>query len=108
MSGKKGLAVGLIIGFVIACIGVTTTIIVYDNQIQTKQAEAFDKGFEEGASTDVSADISEKFNTGLMDENKALADQLDGARNKLEALQSRDDLTPQAKDQINLILESLK
>ena len=56
----------------------------------------------------VGIDISGKVNTGLMDENRALAQQIDMIRTGLQALQGRDDLTPQAKDQVSLMLEGLK
>ncbi|MCA8914850.1 MAG: hypothetical protein KDB90_05520 [Planctomycetes bacterium] len=112
MNGRNGLILGLVIGVVLGLVAVLITMHVYSDQLVSRQADAYDKGLKEGLemATDpgVGIDISGKVNTGLMDENRALAQQIDMIRTGLQALQGRDDLTPQAKDQVSLMLEGLK
>ena len=112
MSGTKGLILGLLIGTVIGLVGILVTMHVVSGQVDTRERDAFDRGLKTGLdmATDdsIGIDIGGKVNTGLLDENKVLAGQLDDTRNALQALMARDDLTPQAKDQIELILEGMK
>ncbi|MCB9893635.1 MAG: hypothetical protein H6839_04225 [Planctomycetes bacterium] len=112
MSGRNGLILGLVIGVTVGLVAVLVTMHVLSEQTVTKQASAYDQGLKDGLEMaqdpGVGIDISGKVNTGLMDENRALARQIDAARTGLEALQGRDDLTPQAKDQVALIMEGLK
>jgi len=110
MSGKQGLLIGILIGLGVGLAGVMVTMHLLSEHTVTAQAEAYDRGVEAGMKL-VAADgldISAQLNQGMADENSRLAEKLTGVKTQLQALQSRDDLTPQAKEQIAGIMSGLE
>jgi uncharacterized protein YunC (DUF1805 family) len=110
MSGRNGLIIGALIGIGIGLIAVMATMHLLSNEMVDKQAEAHERGLQEGMKS-VAADgidISDHLNKGMIEENERLANQVRGVKTQLQALQGRDDLTPQAKDQIAGIIDGLE
>ncbi|MCA8918640.1 MAG: hypothetical protein KDB32_06145 [Planctomycetes bacterium] len=106
MMDKQSMVVGVLIGLVFGLIGVLVTFYFTTEGMKTKQAEAYDLGLAEGLKRSGTDGIN--ISSHMLQENQDLHAQLDGLSTQLQALQSRDDLTPQAKEQIAGILESLK
>jgi hypothetical protein len=112
MSGKRGIVIGLLIGIVLGLVGVLVTIHFTTSELKQRQADAYDKGYKAGverAGKD-GIDISGKLNQASYKQAQAATDlrnQLDSVKTQLQALQGRDDMTPQAKDQVQIILEGL-
>jgi hypothetical protein len=110
MSGRNGLIVGALVGISLGLIGVMVTMHLLSNEMVEAKTEAFQHGLDEGmkrASSD-GIDISDHLNRGMIEENEALAGQVRGVKTQLTALQSRDDLTPQAREQVAGIIDSLE
>jgi hypothetical protein len=107
---RNGVIIGALIGIACGLIGVMVTMHLMSNELIAKQTEAHAKGYEEGQRS-VAVDgfeISEHLNKEMIEQNETMANQLRSVRMQLEALQGRDDLTPQAKDQVAGIIDSLK
>lgn len=110
MNNKWAMVIGLLIGLVFGLMGVLATLHFATAEMDEKQAEAYDQGVEAGlkrAGSD-GIDISGRLNTSAIQGSLEMRQQLDGVKTALAAFQSRDDLTPQAQDQLALIIEGLK
>jgi hypothetical protein len=110
MSGRNGLIIGALIGIGIGLIAVMATMHLLSNEMVDKQAEAHERGLQEGMKS-VAADgfaIGDHLNQGMIEENETLGKRIRSVKTQLQALQGRDDLTPQAKDQVAGILAGLE
>lgn len=107
---KNGIVIGALIGLAIGLIGVMVTMHLLTEEMKIAQGEAHQRGLDEGMKSVASdgMDISDHLNKGMMEENEALSNQISGLKTQLQALQGRDDLTPQAKDQVAGILAGLE
>ncbi|MCB9934408.1 MAG: hypothetical protein H6840_01855 [Planctomycetes bacterium] len=110
MSGKNGLIIGLLAGMACGLFGVILTMHLVSSDIVEKQSAAYSEGLRDGLkkATADGLDISDQLNQGMANENAQLVETLRTTRTQLEALQGRDDLTPQAKDQIAGIIAGLQ
>lgn len=110
MSGRNGLIIGVLAGLVCGLFGVILTMHLISNDIIEKQSAAYAQGLQDGVKKAAAdgLDISSQLNQGMADENAQLVETLHTTRTQLEALQGRDDLTPQAKDQIAGIIAGLQ
>ncbi|MCA8910645.1 MAG: hypothetical protein KDB82_02985 [Planctomycetes bacterium] len=110
MSGKRGFAIGLLLGVIFGLVGNLVTLHFTTAELDKRQADAYDKGYKDGverASKD-GIDISGRLNRNAVQQTNDLRNQLDSVKTQLQALQGRDDMSPQAKDQVEVILEGLK
>lgn len=109
MSGKAGLAIGLLTGLIIGLIAVGVSLHHMSGRTQKKQGEAFNEGRQRGLemATQGGLEISGQLNQGMAQDNERMAELLDQTRLQLQALQARDDLTPQAKEQLAGVLAAL-
>lgn len=107
---RNGVIIGALIGIAFGLIGVMVTMHLLSNEMVEAQTEAHQKGYEEGQASVAGDgyDISKHLNSEMVAQNEALADQVRSVKTQLEALQGRDDLTPQAKDQVAGIIDSIK
>jgi hypothetical protein len=110
MSGRNGVIIGALIGIGLGLVAVMVTMHLMTEEMKVVQGEAYTRGVEEGQrqATADGLDISDHLNKGMIEENDALGNQVRSLKTQLQALQSRDDLTPQAKEQIAGILASLE
>jgi hypothetical protein len=107
---RNGIIIGALIGIACGLIGVMVTMHLLSSEMVEKQTEAHQKGYEEGQKS-VAADgldISGHLNQQMIEQNEALANQVRTVKTQLEALQGRDDLTPQAKEQVAGIIAGLE
>ena len=112
MSGKRGIVIGVLIGVILGLVGVLVSIHFTSAEMKERQAEAYDQGFKDGASRvgEDGIDISGRLNQDALQKASSvdsLRNQLDSVKTQLQALQGRDDMTPQAKDEVAVILEGL-
>lgn len=109
MSGKAGLAIGLLTGLIIGLIAVAVSVHYMSGRTQARQGEAYEEGRKRGLemATEGGLEISGHLNRGMAQDNQRMAELLDRTRLQLQALQARDDLTPQAKDQLAGVLAAL-
>lgn len=109
MSGKAGLIIGLLIGVIIAVAGSLTMMVLATGEMEERQAEAYHRGYDD-ATKDLpqgGPSISAELNQRTLRQNEELSEALDTARTQLQALNARDDLTPDTREEITRIVNDL-
>ena len=109
MSGKSGLAIGVLVGLILGLIGVSVVVWHTTGRRQAAQASAFEEGRLRGIEMAASGavEIGGQLNQGMAADNQRMADLIDGARRRLEALHASEDLPPTAKDELATVIAAL-
>lgn len=109
MSGKQGLALGLLCGIAVGAIAFVATMVWAGGQLNDARQEAYERGIQDANAAAGNAEpIALQLNAAMMKENEELHAALKAAREKLEPLPARTDLPAEAKTAIEEALKDLR
>lgn len=109
MSGKMGLIVGLMIGFVVAVAASVTTMIVISGELQARESKAYEAGLADGsdAAKIGQGKVSNILNKAMLEENADRARRADEAKAKLKELVAMEALPEPAKAKAQEAMDAL-
>ncbi len=109
MTGKMGLLIGLMVGFVMAVASSVTTMILVSSEVQSREAKAYEAGMADGtgAAKVGQGKVSDVLNRGLMQENADRAQRAEEAKGKLSELLALPGLPDQARTKAQEAVDAL-
>ena len=109
MTGKMGLLVGLMVGFVLAVASSVVTMIVVGGKVAEREAKAYDEGVAAGmdGARLGGEKVSDVLNKGLLEENADRARRADAAKGKLKELIEHPETSAAAKAKAQEAMDAL-